>query len=242
MQPRSLAVIPARGGSKRLPRKNIKNLLGHPLIAYTICAAQNSALLTDFIVSSDDDEIIQIAKSYGANVPFKRPDTISSDATRNNETLAHALSFMEECRGVKYDLVIMLQPTSPVRDSRHIDLAIQKLCASDLETLASVKGPFKKRQPTLKRVKDSKLVPYADKLSDPNEAFYLYNAALYAAKRQYFVETSSYFSDEQEPLFMDRLCSLDIDDENDFAIVEMLMKTHGISFEEAYRDDVFETN
>ena len=129
---------------------------------------------------------------------------------------------MEEYRGFKYDLVIMLQPTSPVRDSRHIDLAIQKLCASNLETLASVKGPFKKRQPILKRVKNNKLMPYANKLSDPNEAFYLYNAALYATKRQYFVETSSYFSDEQEPLFMDRVCSLDVDDRNDFAIVEML--------------------
>ena len=93
MQPRSLAVIPARGGSKRLPRKNIKNLLCHPLIAYTIRAAQSSALLTDFIISSDDDEIIQIAQSYGANAPFKRPDVISGDTTKNNETLAHALSF-----------------------------------------------------------------------------------------------------------------------------------------------------
>lgn len=237
MSVKTLAVIPARGGSKRLPRKNIKLLNDHPLVAYTIEAAKRSKLLTDFLVSSDDDEIIEVSKCYGAPVPFKRPFDISGDQIRNNSTLMHALQWMESSRGFEYDIVILLQPTCPIRDNTHIDRVIELLSNSDCDTLASVKGPFAKRQPTLKKLVGNRLYSYAGDLNNPNEPFYLYNASIYAAKRNYFVENNSFFSAEQVPFFMGRFCSLDIDDVVDFEIVEMIMKKYSISLLEPFTDE-----
>ncbi|MDB2528249.1 acylneuraminate cytidylyltransferase family protein [Alphaproteobacteria bacterium] len=236
-QVKSLAVIPARGGSKRLPRKNIKVLHGHPLVAYTINAAKKSDLLTDFLVSSDDEEIISISQNYGAPVPFKRPASIANDEAKNNETMLHALEYMERNRGIKYDIVMVLQPTCAIRDDRHIDLAIKKLSESRLETLASVKGPFRKRQPIIKKINSGVLEPYASDLPDSDIGFYLYNASIYAADRDYFCDTKSYFSNTQVPLVMDRICSMDIDDLLDFELVETLMKMKNISLEETYKDE-----
>ncbi len=116
-KPNVLAVIPARGGSKRFPRKNIYVLRGHPLIAYTIKAAQDATKLTDFLVSTDDEEIAAAAKRYGAPVPFIRPSNISGDADRNTAVMRHALEFMEEKTGRRYDIIMLLQPTCPIRSS-----------------------------------------------------------------------------------------------------------------------------
>jgi CMP-N,N'-diacetyllegionaminic acid synthase len=237
MDVRTLAVIPARGGSKRLPRKNIKCLNGHPLIAYTIEAAKNSNTLTDFVVSSDDEEIISVARKYGAPVPFVRPKEIATDETRNNATLMHALKWMEGYNKIKYDLVMLLQPTCPIRDHSHIDLAIKLLAESNCDTLASVKGPFVKRHPTLKRLVEGRIKNYAICLDNSNEPFFIYNAAIYAARRNYFVEQNSFFSSEQIPLFMGKVCSQDIDELLDFQIVEMIMKTYSISLKEPYTDE-----
>src|ERR1043166_8872100 len=135
-EPKVLAVIPARGGSKRLPRKNIMLLQGHPVIAYTIKAAQDAARLTDWLVSTDDDENSGIARRYGAPVPFMRPADIAGDRDRNNAVLRHAIDWMEKARGVRYDIIILLQPTCPIRKSEHIDQAVELLWASPLETLA----------------------------------------------------------------------------------------------------------
>ena len=117
----ALGVIPARGGSKRLPRKNIKVLAGKPLIAYTIEAAKKSKHLTDYIVSSEDDEIISIAKEFGAPIPFIRPDALATDEIRNIDVVYHALNFMEAEKKIRYDIIVLLHPTSPIRDPKHID-------------------------------------------------------------------------------------------------------------------------
>ena len=94
--PRALGVVPGRGGSKRLPRKNVRMVAGHPLIAHTIMAAQQSQALTDWLVSSEDDEILEIVRQYGAPVPFTRPAELSGDEVRNIDVVAHALEFMED--------------------------------------------------------------------------------------------------------------------------------------------------
>ncbi len=220
--PRSLGVIPARGGSKRLPRKNILPVGGHPLIAHTIMAAAGSRALTDWLVTSDDDEIIAIAKRYGAPVPFKRPAELSGDEVRNIDTVRHALLYMEEARAQRYDIVVLLQPTCPIRDSAHIDEAIQRLWDSDLDTLASVKGPFKKRDPILKAIRGGVLEPYVrdEPESAAVEPFYLYNASIYAARRDYFLRAGKLISRRQIPLVMDRYHSSDIDEAADVVLVE----------------------
>jgi len=220
---RTLAVIPARGGSKRLPRKNIRNLVGHPMLAYTIQAAQLAEGVTDYLVSTEDEEIRDAALKYSAPVPFLRPDSLAGDKVRNMEVIRHALDFMEEQTGSRYDAIILLQPTSPVRDPKHIDEAISLLATSGMDTVAAVKGPFKKRDPIIKAIRDGVLESYCGAGND-HEAFYTYNAALYGMKRSYFVETGKHISEKQAPLIMDQYHSIDVDTEADFDVAEVYVK------------------
>lgn len=227
-KPRTLGVIPARGGSKRLPRKNILPVAGKPLIAYTIEAAKGATMLTDFLVSSEDDEILEIARKYGAPVPFKRPAYLSGDEVRNIDTVFHALQFMEEKTGLPYDIVVLLQPTVPIRSSEHIDQAVRLLWESDLPTLASVKGPFSKRDPVLKRIRGNVMEPYrrSDE-GDELEPFYIYNASIYAVRRDYFVKERKLVSHRQVPLVMDAFHSADIDTMADVLVIEAYLKFLG---------------
>lgn len=220
-----LAVIPARGGSKRLPRKNVRLLSGHPMIAHTIIAARDAKKLTDFAVSSEDEEILNIATEYGVENVIRRPSILATDEVRNIEVVKHALAVMEEKRGFNYDMIMLLQPTAPIRKPGDIDEAVSLLWESDLATLAAVKGPYQKRDPILKRINaDGALVKYRnDGDSDPREPFYIYNAALYAAKRDYFVKENRFTSDRQVPFLMDQIYSTDVDELADFEIAEALM-------------------
>ncbi len=122
-----LAIIPARGGSKGLPGKNIRPLLNHPLIAYSILAAQQSTLVTRTIVTTDDDAIAAVAKQYGAEVPFKRPAEFAQDLTTDFDTFTHALNWLKETENYIPDYVVQLRPTSPVRLTGMIDTCIQKM-------------------------------------------------------------------------------------------------------------------
>jgi CMP-N,N'-diacetyllegionaminic acid synthase len=224
--PNVLAVIPARGGSKRLPRKNIIKIGDHPMIAYSIMAAKDAKLVTDLLVSSEDEEILDVAKQYGALAPFKRPAHLATDDVRNIDVVLHALEYMESEKGIKYDIIVLLQPTAPIRKAVHIDEAIQCLWESELPTLAAVKGPYQKRDPILKRIDaDGNLIAYCkDPKLDPREPFYIYNAALYAAKRDYFVKEKCFTSEKQVPFVMDKYCSTDVDELADLLAAEVYLK------------------
>jgi CMP-N-acetylneuraminic acid synthetase len=219
--PKVLCVIPAKGNSRRLAKKNIKILAGKPLVVWTIEAAQKAKRLTDYLVSSDDPEIIEIAKKYGAPVPFVRPAELATDTVRNVAVVRHALEFMEQERQITYDIVINLQPTSPVRDPAHIDQAVVMLWASDLDSLVSVKGPYKKRDPVLKAIRNGVLEDYCP-VENPmdTEPAYMYNAALYAVKRDYFIKHNKLISPRQVPLIMDTIYSVDVDTVADFLVAE----------------------
>ena len=223
----SLAIIPARGGSKRLRRKNIRKIENHPLIAYTINAVKKTKQLDYWLLSSDDDEIIKIGKKYGAPIYFKRPKEISGDKIRNSETLIHALNFMENKFKVNIDIIVLLHPTSPIRDPKHIDEAVKLLSNSKLNTLASIKGPYKKRDPILKKKDDyGNLVDLNHLTKKNNDEFYMYNASIYAVKKNYLLKNKKFTSNKEIPLLMNFLQSLDIDDINDLQIVRSLFKTN----------------
>tara|TARA_B110000444_G_C18477688_1_gene427712 strand:- start:54 stop:482 length:429 start_codon:yes stop_codon:yes gene_type:complete len=133
---------------------------------------------------------------------------------------------MENEKGYQYDLIVLLQPTSPIRSSGHIDVAIESLWSSNLDSLAAVKGPFQKRDPVLKRIKeDGEMVAYcSDPKLDAREPFYIYNAALYAVKRDYFVKEKRFTADRQVPLVMDKYHSTDVDELADLIIAEEYLK------------------
>jgi len=136
-QARILALIPARGGSKRLPRKNALPLAGKPLIARTIEAALASKTLERVIVSTDDSEIADISRQYGAEVPFMRPIELASDTATSLEVMLHALNTLAE-QGERYDFLMMLQPTSPLRTTKDIDRAVQLLLEKNADMVTSV--------------------------------------------------------------------------------------------------------
>ena len=135
---RVLGLIPARGGSKGIPGKNIKLLNGKPLIAYTIEQALKARKLERFIVSTDDIEIANCARSFGAEVPFLRPNELASSTSSSLSVILHALDFYSS-QGEKFDALCLLQPTSPFRPFGAIDAAIEKYKASSKKSLVSVR-------------------------------------------------------------------------------------------------------
>ncbi|MBL0346940.1 acylneuraminate cytidylyltransferase [Candidatus Villigracilis affinis] len=122
-----LALIPARGGSKGIPRKNIRNFAGYPLIAWSIAAAKQSELVTRIIVSTDDEEIAAVAREWGAETPFLRPAEFAQDKTTDLPVFEHALKWLEDVEGYRPDIVIQLRPTSPIRPHAMVDDAIRIL-------------------------------------------------------------------------------------------------------------------
>jgi len=122
-----LAIIPARGGSKGLPGKNIRLLSRHPLIAYSILAAQRSKYITRTIVSTDDENIAAVAKQYGAELPFRRPSEIAQDLSTDFEVFTHALQWLKENENFVPDYIVQLRPTSPVRLNGMIDACMRKM-------------------------------------------------------------------------------------------------------------------
>ncbi len=130
----TIALIPARGGSKSIPKKNIVDLGGFPLISYSIAAAKMSKLISRVIVSTDYPEIAKIAKKYGAEVPFLRPAEYAQDASLDIEFVRHALDWLEKNEGYVPDLVVHLRPTTPLRDPVVVDQAIEEILSDDQAT------------------------------------------------------------------------------------------------------------
>ncbi len=138
-----LALIPARGGSKSIPRKNIVDFGGHPLIAYSIAAGRAAETVTRVIVSTDDDEIAEISRRYGAETPFLRPAEHAGDHTPDLPVFLHALSWLRDNQGYQPDIVVQLRPTSPFRKVRHIDQAVYRLIEQpEADAVRTVCVPF----------------------------------------------------------------------------------------------------
>jgi N-acylneuraminate cytidylyltransferase len=143
-----LALIPARGGSKSIPRKNIQNFAGEPLIAYSIAAGLAAETINRVIVSTDDDEIAAIAREYGAEVPYTRPEAISGDETPDLPVFKHALEWLKSNEDYQPDIIVQLRPTSPFRKQEHIDRAVWSLIerpeADSIRTICiPFQNPFK---------------------------------------------------------------------------------------------------
>lgn len=221
-----LIIIPARGGSKAVPRKNIKLLEGKPLIQYTIEAARSVFHDENICVSTDDLEIKAIVESFGLAVPFLRPAKLAVDSAGTYEVLIHALSFYE-AKGYNPDTVILLQPTSPFRTSRHIESALN-IYNTNSEMLASVKethaNPYfilmeESSDGWLVKSKESNYTRRQDcpKVYELNGAIYIINAsALKLRNMMYFEKVTKYL--------MDDISSHEIDSELDWIIAESIVK------------------
>jgi CMP-N-acetylneuraminic acid synthetase len=223
MKPRILGVIPARGGSKRLPNKNILPCGGKPMIAHSIEAAAASQALDSTIFSTDSEKIRAVALEYGADAPFLRPAELATDSVRNIDVILHALDYLELEHGLAFDAVVLLQPTSPLRTARHIDEAIEVFLRNDPPTLASVVGPIAKRQPTLMRAIGDEVM---EVIPDHPAAYYRYNASIYIARTDYIREHRSIHGARSSFYVMPETC-VDVDEAADFAIADFLLKQDG---------------
>jgi CMP-N,N'-diacetyllegionaminic acid synthase len=221
----TLAIIPARGGSKGIPRKNIKEFNGKPLISYTISAALGSVRVDKVIVSTDDDEIARVANSCGAEVPFKRPAEISKDSSTDHQFLKHAVEWFRE-RGEIFETIVFLRPTNIFRTSEDIDNAILKLSESSNDSVRGVSkavySPY-----WMKKLEGDRLVPFL-------ESEYTYarrqllpevfqgNGTVEVLKSDLILNQENFYGDNIGYLKMDDISAIDIDTPLDFAMAEFL--------------------
>jgi len=225
-----LGVIPARGGSKSVPRKNISLLLGRPLIAYTIAAAQNSQRLTRFLVSSDDEEIIAVAKKYGAPVPFVRPDNLATDQAPTLPVVQHAIQWLETEYNFRFDYVVLLQPTTPLRTAADIDAVIEKLVNTGADSVVSVCDVDAYHPARMRRIVGDQLVELP--IKEPKEMarrqdlepIYIRNGAVYAVRREVVMEQNSMIGVISRPYVMPVEQSVNIDSPMDMLVAQYLMK------------------
>ncbi len=227
---KALGVIPARGGSKSIPRKNIAMLGGRPLLAYTIEAAQGSRLLTDYLVSSEDEEILQVARQYGAPTPFVRPAELASDEAPSLPVVQHAVREMERLKGVVYDIVVLLQPTTPFRLPQDIDAAVEKLIATQADSVISVCDVGAYHPARMRWIIDDQLVelPIREERELQRRQdlppVYIRNGAIYAVRREVVMLQNSMVGKISRPYIMPEERSVNIDSKLDFLLAEILIQ------------------
>ncbi len=231
-----LGLIPARGGSKGLPRKNIKPLLGKPLIAWTIEQALASRYLDRVVVSTDDKEIAEISKKYGADIPFMRPKELAEDDAKGIDVILHTIDWLKENDNRKqYDLIMLLQPTSPLRKSEDIDKAIELLFLKKAKAIVSVcevdhHPLWTNTLPKNGCMKGFIKPEIMNKNRQELPVYYRLNGVIYLSYSYYIKQCNSFLGKETFAYIMPRGRSIDIDDEVDFKSAEILMKNNTPNF------------
>lgn len=224
----SVVFIFARGGSKGLPNKNIKNLNGKPLIAYSIDLAKKLKFVNDIIISTDSEKIAKVAKDYGANVPFMRPDYLAQDDSNELDAWKHAILEYERIFNKKIDNFISLPPTAPLRsleDIKNCFLQFKKNKSNIIVTVKNSKNnPYfnmieKKSKHSFKLVSD--IGQIIRRQSAPK--VYDMTTVAYIAKRDYLLETKSLLDGKFDAFVVPEERAIDIDNEIDFMIAEMLL-------------------
>lgn len=225
-----IAIIPARGGSKGLPGKNIKSLCGKPLIAYTIEAALHAKAIDRVIVTTDSEEIADVAKEYGAEVPFLRPAELAGDTSSAVDVYMHAVTYLEEQGSASIEKFMVLLPTAPLRTSHNIEEAIRLFEQEQADTLISMKQAetpisWYYRRDDNGRVSNLGLDSRnAVQNRQVNETFYVPNGAIYILDKKLLREKRTYYSNNTISYIMDEKSSVDIDNEIDFMFAEMLVQ------------------
>lgn len=227
-----IAIIPARGGSKGLPGKNIIPLGGKPLIAHSIEVAKKSRLIDRVIVTTDDEKIASVAKKYGAEIPFIRPAELAQDDTPPDPVLKHVLNFLEEKEGMKPEIIVWLEPPCPFRTAKEIDEAIQMLRDDPkADSLRSVIEPFQNPFKSW-TLEGNYLKPLIEKKGQAlhtgprqkTQKVYWQNGALFLLKYETIMKKGNFFGDKILPYFMSSDRFVDIDKREDLELAEWYIK------------------
>lgn len=231
-KPRILAVTPARGGSRGVPRKNVRVVNDHPLIAYTIAEALRSPLIDRFIVSSEDDEIRRIAIEYGAEAPFRRPADLATDTARSVDCDRHATEWAERDEGRRYDLIVELPCTNPMRNAADIDSALQKIIETGADSVIGVSRLDDHHPIRIKKIVDDRIEDFClpeipeTRRQDLAPDAYIRNGSIYAARRDLVMEGIRYGTFESRPHIMPPERNVNIDSWIDLLLVEILMQKY----------------
>lgn len=227
-----LALIPARGGSKGIPRKNIMPIAGKPLIAYSILSAQASRHINRIVVSTDDEEIAEVARAWGVKVPFMRPAGLAQDHTPSLPVTQHAVQWLQQHQNWHTDILLLLQPTSPLRQTHHIDQALDYLLQAQADTIVSVvKVPHRYTPYNIMQLEEGKLqdfwqdpLPFDRYRRQNLPTFYARNGpAILACKTAVLFDQKSFYGNHILPYEMPESASVDIDTPFDAQLVEWLM-------------------
>lgn len=225
-----LGVIPVRGGSERIPRKNLKEVAGKPLVAHAIAQAERAATLDEVVVSTEDDAIRRVAREYGGNVPFERPAELATDTAPSAAVVDHALSWFENERGETFETVAKIQATTPRRTPADIDGAIRTLRDADAKSVLSV---VECRTPPVWAVYEGEdgLEPFFegylwtdDRVPRSQDVPTLYypNGAVFAARTAAFRRGESFYTDRTVGYEMPPERSIDVDEPFDLHLVRAL--------------------
>ena len=226
-----IAIIPARGGSNGLPRKNIKLLNGKPLIAYTIEAALKANCIDKVVVSTDDIEIAEISKKYGAEVPFMRPKDLAQDNSLAKDVYLYTMERLKDMYNCDVKEFMVLLPTAPLRDENDIDNAFSLFKKNKAKTLVSIKEApcppswyFVKNDKN--QIENAKLTSEeAVKNRQDNKVYYIPNGAIYILNYELLKNKGTYYCESTVGFLMNDEKSIDIDYELDFKFAEFLLKS-----------------
>ena len=226
-----LGIIPARGGSKGIPKKNIKILVDKPLITWTIHAAQKSQYIDKLIISTDSEEIAKMGSQLGAEIPFIRSSELAKDDSSGSDVIIHALDWFQ-CNRKTYDYFILLQPTSPFRKTEHIDKALEVIISKqDIDALVSIQK-VDQHPYWMKKINKA---GYLEKYNEESSAYtyrqslpelYINNGAIYICKWDVFIDDRSLYKRNCYPFIMERKFSLDLDTMDDWKYAEYLLNNN----------------
>jgi CMP-N,N'-diacetyllegionaminic acid synthase len=224
-----IAVIPARGGSKGLPGKNIRPIGGKPLIAWSIEKARKSRHLDEILVSTDSEEIAAVARAHGAHVPFLRPAQLATDRASSYDVIRHALAYHRE-QGREFAYTVLLEPTSPLREDDDIDRMLEKLdrLADQFDSIVSV-GEVAEHPAIIKRLVGDRIEAFVPELAattrrqDNAPAYFPYGVA-YIAKTATLLDENTFYARRCTAFAIQRYQNYEIDDIHDFLCVEAVMK------------------
>jgi CMP-N,N'-diacetyllegionaminic acid synthase len=228
-----LGLLLARGGSKGLPGKNIRMLRGKPLVAWSVEAALASKYVDAVVISTDSNEIADVAVKYGSEAPFRRPASLASDTATSMDAILHALNWLSE-HGRTFEYVALLEPTSPLREPTDIDQALETLSASTAQSIVSVCQAASIHPAFMYRLQpNGALAPYLSSDSkhlrrQDIEPLYFLDGTIYIAKTSTLPTLRTFYHEQTLGFEVPKWKSPEIDDEIDFLHVEAIMKHRGI--------------
>jgi CMP-N,N'-diacetyllegionaminic acid synthase len=229
--PRVLAVIPARGGSKGVPGKNLRVVGGRALIVHTIEVALSvEDILYDTLLTTDDQAIARVARDAGLKVPLLRPSELAQDTTPMLPVVQHAIEHAETRDGVKMDWILLLQPTAPLRSEQDVRAAVALAFAGGCDSVISVVQVMSHHPALMKRIEDGLMLPFlleeteGTRRQDLRPSAYMRNGAIYLTARDVVVQHGSLWGDRIRPYVMPEERSVNIDSELDLVVAEELFR------------------